>query len=361
MTEPAKNYNDPAPPHRETTSGAPPTGRSRLIGRERLRSPLFVLILIGLCVLSAAVVMAIAGGLRAGQQTRDTYATQTTVAEIDLQYRLGLDNLAAGDYGLAAQRLSWVLERAPGYLDAAERLAEARSLGEGGVEAVVATPIPPSEADTLGEQFDEARAFYQRGEYEAAIDRLQTLQAIDPTYRTGEVQEMLYDALTTLGVRYIRSDDRLEEGIFLLEQASAIRPLDNQTDGERLLATFYITGEQYWGLNWAVVIRNFEEIYAVAPNYQDVATRLRQAYIRYGDQLAIGGAPCDAVSLYESAQRLQNDTDIQAKLDAAVEACENPSPTPAEEENGLPGEETPGGGEVTPPPDETPPPTEEGQ
>ncbi len=346
MTGSTNDHDNPGPL-------PPAAGRRPILSREQLRSPVFLLILIALCVLSAAVVMAIAGGLRAGQQQRNSYATQTTVAEIDLQYRLGVDNLATGEYGLAVQRLSWVVERAPDYPGAAERLAEARSLSEGGPDAVAATPIPPSEAGTLDERYAEARSFYQSGQYEAAIDRLQTIRAQDPAYRSADVQEMLYDSLTTLGVRYIRTADRLEEGIFLLEQASAIRPLDDQTEGERLLATFYLTGEQYWGLNWAVVIQNFEEIYAVAPNYQDVAARLRQAYIRYGDQLAIGGAPCDAVELYQSAQRMQNDTDIQAKIQAATEACENPSPTPGGDEP-PPGEETPAPGDDATPPTEEP-------
>ena len=326
---------------------------------KRLLSSYAVIVLIIVCVVGTALLLAAWGGLVAGQNVRDAQATQTAVAEMDVQFQMGLADLTAGQYQLAVQRFTWILERNPGYPGAAEKLAEARRLLENGGVSADATPIPPSEANTNEERFAEAQALYNEQQWEAAINRLEMLRAQAPDYQPEQVEEMLYESLRQLGLRYIRTDERLEEGIVLLDRAALIRPLDDISEGERLIASLYVTGKTYWGLNWPIVIQNFSEIYAVAPNYRDVESRLLEAYITYGDQLWLGGTPCDSVSLYQSAARIRNDAQIQDKIVGAIDACENPTPTPTPEGT-PPGEETP------PPPGEpveggeAPPPSQEG-
>jgi tetratricopeptide (TPR) repeat protein len=354
--------NEPSPPNSapDQASAAPVMGR---LGRLwKLLSPWAALIAIIVCVVAAALAVAAYGGAVAGRQERGTRATQTTVADIALQYDLGVQDLAAGRYELAAQRFIWVLDRDPDYPGALENLAEAQRLSQQPAAEASATPIPPSEADSLDERFAEAQTLVDGEQWEAAITRLQELRALDSSYRSGEVQQMLYDALVTLGLQYVRGD-RLEEGIILLDQAAAIRPLDDQAEGERLLATLYMTGRTYWDLNWPIVIRNFEEIYLVAPNYQDVRDRLRRAYVAYGDQLMpqVDG-PCQAVDQYQSALDMSADDEVNQKLEEAEDACANPTPTP---EGGVtPSDESPGTPSGTPPgtpdgeSDSTPPPDE---
>ena len=309
-----------------------------------------------ICVVAAALGLAALGGLKAGQNERSLRATQTTTAEIDNQFQLGLADLEAGRYQLAEERLVYVISRVPDYPGAAERLAEARRLLNV-TQTPTETALPPSEASTMDERFAEARAFYEDEQWEAAIERLQEIEALDPSYRTVEVRQMLYDALTTLGLAYVRGD-RIEEGILLLDQAAKIRPLDDQTEGERLLASFYIMGKTYWGLNWPVVIQNFEAIYEVAPFYRDVEDRLWKAYVRYADQLAAIGAQCDAANQYQVALDFRPDDEIQKKQEEATEACLNPTPTPSPtspfgEPDGtsLPTDETNTIPDVTPMPD----------
>lgn len=352
----------------EQTDAAPTAG-GRLSSLKRLVSSYLVIILIIVCVVGTALLLAVWGGVQAGQNARGAQATQTAVVEMDVQFEMGLADLDAGQYQLATQRFTWILERNPGYPGAAEKLAEARRLLEGGASSADATPIPPSEADTNEERLAEAQSLYDEQQWEAAIDRLEMLQAQAPDYQPEQVAEMLYESLRQLGLRYIRTDERLEEGIVLLDRAAMIRPLDDISEGERLIASLYVTGRTYWGLNWPIVIQNFSEIYAVAPNYRDVESRLLDAYITYADQLWLGGTPCDSVSLYQSAARIQNNAQIQDKIVGATDACENPTPTPTPT-GGAPGDPTPEGtppAEGTPPPDgepaeggEVPPPSQEG-
>jgi tetratricopeptide (TPR) repeat protein len=314
---------DLLPPQQDSPPAGPPHP-----GRQFVLSTLLLVIIVA-CAMAAALAVAAGGGVIAGQNQRNIQATQTTVADLDVQYSLGINDLQQGRYELAALRFRWIIERVPDYPGAAQKLAEAESLlaQGGGVPSVIETPVlvPLQSPEEL---FAEAQDLFNRQDWENAIIRLQQIQALDPAYQQIQVREMLYQALATLGLSYIRGD-RIQEGLVLLEQAEAIRPLDDQTAGERYFASLYITGRTYWGLSWPVVIQNFQALYDVVPNYRDVASRLREAYTAYGDQLTALGAHCDAAVQYEAALNLQEDDTVREKYRAATEACANPTPTPS--------------------------------
>ena len=347
--EPARTPDESAEP---SAPGPAPASRLR-----RLASSTIIFAAMAACIVVAAVLVAVWGGIRAGQDARAARATQTTVAEIDAQFEKGLADLEAGNFELAAQRFALILELNPTYPGAAERLAEARRSMNGGA-VVEATGIPTSEADTNEERLAEARELYDDGQWEAAIDRLEMLRAQAPDFHTAEVEDMLHESLKALGLRHIRTDERLEEGIILLDQAALIKPLDDVSEGERLIANLYVTGQSYWGLNWPIVIQNFSEIYAVAPNYRDVQTRLWDAYVTYADQLWLAGTPCDSVSLYQSAAYIRNTVDVADKIEGSNDACLNPTATPTM--TLLPGEPTPPPAEGTPPAEGEEPPPQDG-
>jgi tetratricopeptide (TPR) repeat protein len=316
------NYDLPPLPQDVPAAEPPHPGRRFVLSTLSL-------VLIVACAMAAALAIAAGGGVIAGQNQRNIQATQTTVADLDVQFSLGINDLQQGRYELAALRFRWILERAPDYPGAAQKLAEAESLlaQAGGIPQVAETPVLVP-LDSPEELFAEAQDLFNRQDWENAIIRLQQIQALDPTYEQIQVSEMLYQALTTLGLSYIRGD-RIPEGLVLLEQAEAIRPLDDQTAGERYFASLYITGRTYWGLSWPVVIQNFQALYDVVPNYRDVSSRLREAYVAYGDQLAALGAQCDAAVQYQAALDLQADSTVQDKYREAAEACANPTPTPS--------------------------------
>jgi tetratricopeptide (TPR) repeat protein len=313
---------------------------------RRIISSLMASFGILICVVLAALAISGAGGYFAGERQRGQNATATTAAEIDLQYELSQDNMQAGDYPLAAKRLRWLVSVAPDYPGAKDALAQ--------VEALLnqtATPPPtiaPSTGQSPEQLFAEAQDFYNAQQWANAIARLQEIQAADSTFRADEVKAMLYEALVTLGLQYLRSD-RLQEGIVLMDRAAKIKPLDDAAAGERNLARLYQTGRTYEGLNWQIAINNYEAIYAIAPNYRDVKTRLLDAYLKFADYLTALGGHCDAAQLYQHAQDIKKNDEVQPKLDAATTACANPTPTPL---GGV--TVTPGGPTLTPLPTGTP-------
>ncbi len=314
-------------PHPQSSIASPAAGGKpgRSSGLMRIFSSTLLMGAIIACALLAALGVAGIGGWIAGQNDLNVQATQTTTADISVQFSQGMADLELGNYGKAAARFRWILQVSPGYPGAAEGLAQAES-------AINQTPTPlatlsPSTSHNPDELFAEASGYYKASEWANAIARFQELQAVDPTYRDAEVKEMLHQALVTLGLQYVRGD-RLQEGLTLLDQAKAIRPLDDQAEGERHLATMYITARTYFGLNWNITIQNFEAIYSVAPNYRDVKDKLWEAYVTNGDQLVALGGHCDAAAQYELALDLRRKDELQTKFDAAAEACANPTATP---------------------------------
>ena len=278
------------------------------------------------CVLVVALGVAAAGGMIAGQNEVKVRATQTTTAEIGVQFTQGMQDIEQGNYSLAAERFRWVLQVAPDYPGAAEGLAQAENaLNQSTIP--IAT-LAPSNNQYPEELFAEAQQYYNAGEWSNAIRRLQDLLVIAPTYREDEAKEMLYRALVTLGLQYVRGE-LLQEGLAYLDQAADIHPLDDQAEGERHWAKLYLTGRTYAELNWPIAIDNFQAIYDVVPNYRDVKDQLWQAYVKYGDQLVILGGHCDAADLYDEALAIRGKDELRAKYDAAAEACANPTPTPS--------------------------------
>jgi len=281
------------------------------------------------CVLAVAVGLAIWGGATAGERERQTRATATTSAEIQAQYDLAMQDIQSGKLAIAAERLRWIIQKDQAFPGASDALHQIESLLD--ITPTVSPTFAPQTGGNPDDLFAQGQKAYQSQDWAATIRLLQELQATKPDYRADEVKLMLYESLSKLGLNYLRTD-RLEEGLLLLEQAEQIKPLDDQTAGERNLARLYLTGRAYVGLNWAVAIKNFEAIYVIAPNYRDVKDQLRKAYLAYADQLVALGGHCDAANLYDLSLQIENKDVIKAKFDAETALCAIPTavPTPSE-------------------------------
>lgn len=321
----------------------PPRGtqRPKLPGKQRQAVTAAMIFAIIACVLTANISLSAGGGALAGQRDRNVQATQTTVAEIDLQYQLALSDISEGRYGIAAQRLRWILEREPEYPGASEQLAQA----EQEITSSAFQPtVPPSGSDQPEQLLQEAQAFADEEEWPSTLARLEELQSIAPDYEREAVLELTYTAQQALGLIYVQGD-RIEEGLFLLDQASTIRPLTDQAEGERNLAELYSEASIYIDLDWAVVVENYQLIYNLAPNYRNFPLEFQQARSAYAQQLEDDGLYCDAVVQYELGLQLFADPDplIEDRLEDAEALCGNGgvSATSDPEATGTSGTATP--------------------
>lgn len=294
--------------------------------------------------LAAVLIIVIGGavwlGIRAGQSQRSAEARATQTVELRKQYDLGLTDLAAGRFELAAERFEFILVTDPAYPGAADKLAEARrALNITPTAPPEATPTLPIVSGDPARLLALAQQAHAAGHWDDVITYLANLHALDPTYNIVEVDQLIFAALRNRGVARIQGDE-MELGITDLDQAEAFAPLDEDAANYRRWAKSYLAAQSYWGVNWEQAVGILEELYLIAPYFKDTSAKLYQATLNYAAQLNAAGDYCGAARYYAEAQRLIADTatdDIQATAEAN---CALATPTPDPNATLLPSTET---------------------
>lgn len=290
--------------------------------------------------LSGILALAALGGYSAGSAERERTAATAQAVELARQFQLGLDDLSAGRPSLAVQRFEFILALDPAYPGAAQRLAEARAAIPQNT-ATSPTPLPsPTPIITVGPEtakilFEAARSAFDQKQWDKALQKLGALRVISPDYERAAVRSMLFRALQNRAIDYINAG-KLELGLADLDQASKIGALDPDAQQYRQWAEIYIAGVSYWGLNWPRTVETFQLLYKIAPYFRDTITRLHDAQLAYARQLDAQGQPCDAVTHYAEALKLQPDKLVEDQRTAAETACEFGTPTPNGSETATP-------------------------
>lgn len=294
---------------------APKPPRPSLWRRVRV---VLLAVLSFICILGIAGLVAGYTGYRQGERDRH----EQRVALADEHYRRGLARLDAGEYELAIAEFEYALQLNPDHPLAAQGLAEAQV-------RLASRPTPTSEAveDVAGRLYAEGTAAYQAGDWETAARTLSQLRAFAPGYETIAVEEMLFTSLYNHGMALLQ-ENRLEEGIFYLDQALQIRPLDEAALWEREVASRYMAALGYWAVDWPECIRRFEGLYGMAPTYRDVFNRLVQAHVLYGDMWVEQGEMCPAAEQYTRALELRPDPTVEQHRADAAAICAIATPTP---------------------------------
>lgn len=286
----------------------------------------FVILLL---VLSGVLALAAIGGYRAGVAERDRAAATAQFAELTRQYQLGIDDVAAGRYTLAAERFEFILAIDPDFPGAADRLAEARTAATPPPVTATFAPTPDVTVDpqTAAKIFAEAQAAFDANDWDTTIQKINALWMADPAYEPLAARNMLYTAFRNRGIDSINAG-KLELGLTDLDQASRISALDAEARQYQQWATIYMNGISYWGLNWPRTIETFQLLYTIAPYFRDTSVRLRDAHLAYAGQLDMGGDPCAAAPEYAAALELQFDQSVEDRRLAAETACAMGTPTP---------------------------------
>ncbi len=256
---------------------------------------LYGVVMLGtLCLCMMLVAAAGFAGYRDGLATNDARVTQTLATGIAQQYATGLADLDQGYAELAAARFSWIVETlqvpADYAYDSAQRLATARAITSyTPTPTLTATPspmptVPPTASPTpaptepatatlspmqdpayLYDQADLAMRVYH---YEDAIEFLDALRAVDPTYRPEEAKAMLIEALTKQGKIYLDGankdgEDKLARGVLLVYRANELGTIDNRLLGAAIFAEMFINAQNYVnGGYYAAALPILEELCA---------------------------------------------------------------------------------------------------
>ncbi|GAB4461183.1 MAG: hypothetical protein Kow00120_28570 [Anaerolineae bacterium] len=291
----------------------------RRTSRRRNTTLILVLFMLGACLLVGGLV----GGVLLGVATGNNDLRGTDVArvrgETDLQYQQALADMDAGNLALARERLWTVINLNPVYPGAREAFDRVTWLLQNpptptptptALPTLAPSAIPPTPALDPDAVFAQAMEANGAQDWEATVKLLDALAGAAPDYRTQDVNEVRFNALVQLGLQRL-NDDRLEEGIILLDRAALYGPLPPLAESGRALAADYLEALSYWGADWEAAIDALTALYVSVPEYRDVQRRLFQAYAGYGDALVAIGDYCPAVPQYAAALGVIYDGEVE--------------------------------------------------
>ncbi len=304
---------------------SPPPRRFRFPWRNLLLGFLGLLLLIGLGAF---------GGYQAAIADRQAAYQARLSKELTEQYAMALLDMASGQYGLAQQRLEYIIQNNPSFPGAAEKLAEVMILSLQTATPTITPTVTPTATPDLRdveEIFQRARQAIEAADWPGALANLDTLRRKDPNYRTAEVDGMYYFALRNYGYDLITKQGNLEGGIYHLTLAERFGPLDSVANGLREGARLYVLAASFWELDWKNAVYYFSQLYAAWPNMWDgtmtASERYRVASIRYGDELLAKEQWCAAYEQYSNASLIAPlDKVAQKNYEIAMYNCMPPTP-----------------------------------
>jgi len=306
-------------------------------------------------ILILTIGLSAAGGYWVGNKQGEESHKESVRLVTDGQFQQALDDLAAGRYENARQRLEYISRLDPSYPGVAEKLAEALLHLNAPTATAIRLATPTPNLSPVIDLFDQALVAMSEEDWSLAIELLLLIRSKDPTYRAIDVDGLMFDTLRNRGVQLISKEGRLEEGIYDLSRAELFGPLDRDAGSWRSWAELYLLANSYIGLDWAKASTYFSQLYAIAP-YLKNDTYLKYAISTrgYGDQLMTEKDPCAAQLQYEQSILAWENPDLFPTATKAANACLTatapapPPPSPPEETPAT--EETPIEDEFTPTP-----------
>jgi hypothetical protein len=331
--------------------------------------------LLGILALILIAASSAAAGYRSGINQRQRAEAAQIAGSLQSQYELALQEIEAGQYNRAKQRLEYIIKINPGYPGVTEKLAEVLlSVNSTATPTVAPTPTLTPTPDTRGvdEKFSQAQQQMANSDWSGVIDTLLNLRKADPNFQPVVIDGMLYNALRNRGRDKILKSSDLEGGIYDLTLAERFGPLDADSKSYQTWAELYLRGASFWELDWSQAVYYFAQVAPAMPNLADgsgltATERYRQSLKGYGETFDKEEEWCDAAAQYEAALTIGTDEELQAAYDEAAQNCagvedeeESDAPAATESPIVIPSETAPAGAtpiptEVTP---EAPPATE---
>lgn len=231
-----------------------------------------------------------------GVSARQAQANLQSAVEANYQFELGLVDLQNGACDRAKDRFVYVIELQPDYPGVQDALIQA-SLCTGVTPAadalVDATSGPTPTPDLRGADsiYADAQGQLSARTWDTLLPLLDTLRKNFPDYQPIEVDRMYYVAYRNRGSDRILAGD-LERGIFDLNRAEQVGPLDAEAQNYRQWATWYIVGASFWEVDWTQAVQYFQLVAAAAPNLHDLSfftaqDRLAEALVGYAGDLIL--------------------------------------------------------------------------
>ena len=300
-------------------------------GRAFLFNALILLVILAITILAGYQ-----SGISIRKQNQSTVVSQ----QLTEQFQFAVEDIQAGRYEIAKQRLEFIITSDPTYPGAQEKLTEVLVQINllAGYQTPTPTPSPIPTADFSGAE--QAYAYAQQliaaQDWPGAINALDEIRKLDASYQQSQVDGMYYFALRNYGYDLITKQGNLEGGIYQLTLAERFGPLDRDTAGLREGARIYLIGASFWELNWERTLFYFEQARNwgnLSDGTMTASKRYWFASMRYGDELFAQEKLCEeeeALVYYQNAQSIAAlDKTAQNNYDEAMLVCHPPTEVPS--------------------------------
>jgi tetratricopeptide (TPR) repeat protein len=301
-------------------------------GRTPLRTWLWTLVAALVVVLIGVYVLAL-GAKAIYDGLRDRAIENQSIARE--HYALGLEYLEKDEYELAVAEFELALTHDSGLLDARTNLRRAKDLA-----LTQVTPTSETRQDAVKALYAQAVADYENGNLLETVAALEELRGLDAEYQIENVRTMLATAHHQLGLNAV-TEDRLDDAIAHFEAVLALQPGDEAVQEQLNLVNMYTAALNYWERDWPATIQALKGLLALAPDYKDVRTRLRDAYIFHAEDRADEDDWCQAADLFAAAVELMPlESTVDRRDDAQIRCqatAEAPLPSPTSDATSPPG------------------------
>ena len=313
----------------DSTQPSTPLQPKKRRGRAILINVLIFIVILG---------VAIFAGYRSGIGVRKDYQASVILPQLTEQFMLADDDIKAGRYNVAQQRIEWILSQDASFPGAQQKLTDILvqiNLQQGVQSPTPEAPTPTATPDFSGveDAFKTAQQQIAAQDWVGALGTLDQVRKLDPSYKTSQVDGMYYFAFRNYGFDLIAKQGNLEGGIYQITLAERFGPLDRDANGLREGARVYLIGASFWGLDWSQAVTYFDQArnWNLWDGTMTAAERYWFASMRYGDELFAKGKICgdgQALAQYQNAQAVkQLDKTANSNYNDALLTCFPPTET----------------------------------
>jgi TolB protein len=262
----------------------------------------------------ALIIVAVVLGVQAGQRQ----AEMQRIQQVGIAHQRAVDLRAEGRFTEARREYERILILDPENAVALVGLQELTNLGEGGafldtsdqgdsggarVDDATGGSAPADSASAVADPeaeqvMGQAVGAYQSGLWSQAVDHLTNLRTRVPGYQADRVEQMLFTAYVNLAAAEDQAGN-LARALDYVDRALALRPDARELQTARSLVAQYVEALSLGNRELDRQVELLQSIYNENPAYRDVETRLVEALLAYGEELASAGEPCEAMRQFQ--------------------------------------------------------------
>ena len=284
-------------------------------------------IIIGLLILLLFNIAGAGVGYASGIQVRLVQEKQQSLVTAATHFNYGVQAMLQGNYEIAQVQFEYVLKIDPDFPQLREKYTQTMvELAKKNLPTPTPQATPTPDNSGVEAKFQQAQQAVNAKNWPAAMQALEALRNQDVKYKALEVDGLYYIALRFDAIQKIMKEGDLEGGLYYFTLANRFAPLDHEALNYAEWARDYITAVSFWKVDWEKVVYYMAMVYQASPSIHDIngrSARDRQieALWRLGDDKMSIKAPCEALNYYQTSLSIQNDSNVQAKLTAANNAC----------------------------------------